>query len=378
MNNQSKNTADIFNQLFLIENNWQNVLYIHSPFCLRKCHYCIYGSRVPSSMEELENFFHKIISEQIERYKPVLENAVFDQVYFGGGTPTITDAGTLESVYRRIPRFRDIPVRATEVSPYTVTDEHLQLFHEYGFSYVSMGVQTLDKRVLEKENRLAVNNEKLNYLCRRLDEYGTISNVDLIFFLDTGEITDLEITRRDLETMMGSIRPVSMTLYTNYRVPKSFENRKGTIRLVREMLGKYPEYRCINSALDESETEVRYEMENSVEYRLMRTKQDFEFYMLQKVPQIHPYGYNMLAIGEYMNFKPRYNYYYILDFIDKYMWKDCFQRARDLDFGFEETRKQLGLPYRNFRENNKFFIDETGKEKFKDVIKQAGYPYYEF
>ncbi len=379
MNNAAKNnTVDVFNRLFQIENNWQNVLYIHTPFCLRKCSYCIYGSKVPSSPAEMEEFYNHILPGQIEEYRPALEKVSFSQVYFGGGTPTIANATTLEKIYQQIPGFMDIPMRTTEISPYTATDEHLDLFREYGFVYVSMGVQTLDKKILEKENRLSVNPEKITYLCRRLDEYNMVSNVDLIFFLDKGSLTDLDITRNDLEEMMKTIRPVSLTLYTNYRVPKDFERRKATIRLIREMLEKYPEYRCINSLLEESDSEITYDMENSVEYRLMRTQYDFDFYMLQKVPQIHPYGYNMLALGQYLNFRPRYNYYYILDYIEKYKWKDCFLRARELDFGYEETREKLNLPFYDFRKNNNFFCDEAGKEKFKEISKQAGYPYYEF
>ncbi len=375
MNQQEKNRTELFKQLFLIANNWRHVFYIHTPFCLRKCNYCIYGSKLPSSREELAAFFHTHLPRQIQSYRSVLEQVKFDEIYFGGGTPTIADAQTLENLYGQIPNFQDIPLKGTEFSPYTVTDEHLDLFHRRGFAYASMGVQTLDQRVLQKENRFVVNQDKLDYICRYLEEHHIISNVDLIFFLDTGGPADLEITGKDLDIMMSSIRPVSITLYVNYRVPKSLENRKGVIRLLKAKLEKYPEYRVINSILTDSA--VEYDMTNSAEYRLMRNRFDFNFYMLQKVPQIHPFGHNMLAVGEYGNIKPRYNFYYVYDFIDKYQWKDSFKRARELDREFEETRRKLGFPYFDFI-NPPFFSDETGKEHFKEILTQSGYPYYEF
>jgi len=375
MKNLSKSKVDLFNQLFLIECNWQNVFYMHTPFCLRKCHYCIYGSKVPGSREEIKTFYSSVIPRQIAQYKHTLENVKFDQIYFGGGTPTIVDADTLEGVYEKIPNFKDIPIKATEISPYTVTDEHIDLFHKYRFAYVSMGVQTLNKRVLEKENRFVANPEKINYICLRLDEYNIINNIDLIFYLDSGELENLDTSRNDLEIMMSIIRPVSMTLHFNYRIPKSSEKRLAMIKLIKEMLEKYPEYRCINSLLEESE--VEFDMANSAEYRLARKREDFLFYMLPKIPQHHSYGHNMLSIGEFKDIKPRYNYYYVYDFMDKYLWKDYYNRTKALNLDFERTREKLGLPHHNFIKNDKFFIDETGKERFKEILKQTGNPYYE-
>ncbi|MCK4765244.1 MAG: radical SAM protein [Candidatus Aminicenantes bacterium] len=375
MTDSEKNLVDLFNRLFLIENKWQNVFYMHTPFCLRKCNYCVYGSKVPSSKEELNTFYHKIIPRQIEQYKHTLENVKFDQVYFGGGTPTVGDADILAGIYEQIPNFKDIPLKTTEASPHTITEEHIDLFGQYGFRYVSLGVQTLDKRVLEKENRFVVNRAKLNYIFRQLDRYDIISNTDLIFFLDTDTLKDLEISRNDLDIMMSSIRPVSLTLYSNYRAKKSVENRRGMINVIKEMLEKYPEYRCVNSCLDEAE--LAYDMENSVEYRLMRKHQDFNFYMLSKVPQSHPHGHNMLAVGEYMHFKPRYNYYFVYDFMDKYTWKDYYNYSKAICEDYERTREKLGLPHSNLIKNHGFFKDENSKNKFKEILKETGNPYHE-
>lgn len=369
------NRVRLLNRLFLIENNWQNVFYMHTPFCLQKCYYCIYSSKVPSSSKEMEEFYNKVIPRQVAEYRDILEKVTFDQAYFGGGTPTIADPKTLERVYKGIPGFNDIPIKTTEASPFTITDEHIDLFRQYGFVYVSFGVQTLSKSVLEKQNRLAVSEEKLHHICRRFDEYDIISNIDMIFYLDSGELEDLEITRSDLDIMMSSIRPVSMTLHYNYRTTKSFEKRKAMIDLIKEMLEKYPEYQRVNMLLEESD--VEYDMENSAEYRIMRKQRDFNFYMLPKAPQSHAYGHNMLSIGEYGSIKPSYNYYYIFSFKDKYILKDFYKKSRSLNQDFERIRDQAGLAHHNFTQNNTFFVDETGKEKFKEIIKQTRYPYYE-
>lgn len=376
MRNLSENRVDLFNQLFLVDNNWQNVFYMHTPFCLQRCHYCIYSSRVPGSSQELETFYNRILPHQVEQYKPILDNVIFDQVYFGGGTPTIAKADTLAGIYKQIPNFRAVPLKITEVSPYTVTDEHIDLFHRHGFNYVSMGIQTLDKRILDKENRLKVSQEKINHICRRLDKYNIISNVDLIFFLDTGGLEELEVTRHDLDVMMSTIKPVSLTLHSNYRQPKSLERRITMVRLIKEMLEKYPQYRCVNSLLEESEME--FDTKNSAEYRLMRKQENFNFYMLPKVANTYPYGHNILSIGEYMEVKPWSNFYYIYTLRDKYMWKEYYRQAKTVCSDFEKAREKLGLPHHKFTKNGGFFTSEAGKEKFKSILKQTGNPYYEF
>jgi coproporphyrinogen III oxidase-like Fe-S oxidoreductase len=331
---------------------------------------------VPRNKEELNAFYRHVIPWQIEQYKPVLENVKFHQAYFGGGTPTIVEADILAGVYNQIPHFKDIPLKTTEISPFTVTHQHLDLFGASGFAYVSMGVQTLNRRVLGRENRLWVSPEKIKNICQQLEEYNIISNIDLIFFLDTGELVDLDITRNDLDIMMSDIRPVSMTLHSNYRHPPSIEKRAAMISFINEMLGKYPEYRCVNSMLQKGD--IEFDSENSAEYRIMRKQEDFNFYMLPKVPKTYPYGHNILSFGEYEEVKPWSNYYYIYTLRDKYLWKQFYKQSRAIGQDFETTRETLSLPHHHFLQNHGFFSDETGKERFKVILRQAGIPYHDF
>lgn len=376
MKNMSKNKVELFNKLFAIPNNWHHVLYVHTPFCVQKCYYCIYSSKEPSGKEEMDTFYNSVLPQQIRQFQPTLETAAFDQVYFGGGTPTIADAHTLERIYRQIPYFKDIPVKITEASPYTVTDDHLELFHAYGFAYVSLGVQTLSDRILEAQNRKVVSKEKIIHLCRRLEEFNIISNIDLIIYLDTGGLEDAAQTRKDLMEVMSEIRPVSITLHSNYMVEKSLEKQAAMMRLLKEMEELYPEYRCVNALLEESEIEE--DMKNAAEYRLMRQQEDFHFYMSPKIPQSHAYGHNMLALGTYEKFKPRYNYYYIYDFMDKYAFKGMFEKYKSISMDFEKIRKRLGLSEDKYMTYGDFFKNEEDEEGFKKIIKEVRLPYYKF
>jgi coproporphyrinogen III oxidase-like Fe-S oxidoreductase len=324
----------------------------------------------------MAEFYNTILPGRIDRYRETLDSVPFHQVYFGGGTPTIADAETLEGIYRQIPNFRDIPFKASEASPYTVTPEHLELFRDYRFTYVSFGVQTLSTRILNAQNRLVVGKEKLIRICRQLNEYGIVSNIDLIFYLDTGTLDDLEQTKRDLTEVMSEIRPVSITLHSNYMVEKSLEKQSAMMRVIREMLDRCPDYRCVNALLDDDDTE--FDMKQAAEYRLMRGSREMNFYMLNKIPQSHAFGHNMLAIGEYGDFKPRYNYFYVYDFMDKYTFKSMLKKYKEIRLDFGKIREQLNLPAGAYVGEADFFKEDRGRERFKQVLKDARLPYYNF
>ncbi|NIM13009.1 MAG: radical SAM protein [Candidatus Aminicenantes bacterium] len=371
----SKDRIPLFNRLFQIENNWHDILYVHTPFCVQKCYYCVYSSKKYSGPEELDRFYHQVLPQQIERLRPILEGIAFEQVYFGGGTPSIADAGTLAKTFERIPGFKDIPVKLTEAAPFTITDDHLELYHQYGFKFVSMGVQSLSPQILEAQNRRYVDEETLIRFCSVLEQYDIISNIDLIFYLETGRLEDLEQNRKELGEVMSWIRPASITIHSNYLAKKSVEKQLAMIRLLREILEEYPEYQCTNALLEETEAEV--DMNYAAEYRLMRKEKDFHFYMTPKLPESHRYGHNMVALGTYEKFKPRYNYYYIYDYMDKYSFKTLTKKYKFLYTEFEETRSKLGLPADKYITAGQFFKSEEGREKFKEIIRESQLPYYE-
>lgn len=367
---------NLFNRLFAIPNNWRNVLYVHTPFCKQKCFYCVYSSKSADNAEEMDNFYQNVLPRQFERMTPALEAAPFHEVYFGGGTPTIAEPETLERIYGGIPNFAAIPFKAGEASPYTITDRHIDLFARYGFNYVSLGVQTLDQRIVTAQNRLSVPRRRLEEICRALEQAGIVSNIDLIFFLDTGELKDIAYSLQDLLSVLGQIRPVSITLHFNYMIKRTKEKRAAMIRLLGEMLQRFPDYTCVNSLLDLEDAQL--DMTAASEYRLMRESRDMNFYMIPKIPQSHAYGYNMLALGAYGDFKPRYNYFYLFDFMDKYVYRQMMLKYKDIILKHNHIRRNLGLPPQPMVEEHDFFKETSHRERFATVMREAGLPVYEF
>lgn len=77
----------------------------------------------------------------------------FDEVYFGGGTPTILSPKQLNQIFDMIPDFGKIPNKCIEASPNTLTLEHIELLARKKFSFLSLGIQSLDEKLLKRYGR---------------------------------------------------------------------------------------------------------------------------------------------------------------------------------------------------------------------------------
>lgn len=283
-----------FIRLFMAKNEWNNILYIHTPFCLQKCNYCVYPSTAQFTRKDFNSFYSLTLPLQIKEFEPILRNKRFNEVYFGGGTPTLAAAPVLEKIFRLIPRFREIPLKSFEASPYTITDEHIALLRRYGFSYISLGVQSLSSRILKSNNRLFVPRRRLKEICRKLEKTGIIFNLDLICYLDKGDTRDIPQFREDLAHVMKKLSPPSITIHYNYKTAKTMERRKALLRLLKESLA-HSSYKCVNSLLKTSD--ARADICVNAEYRLMKTSHDFFNYMWAKAPTMPPWGNNVLSLG---------------------------------------------------------------------------------
>ncbi len=114
-------------------------LYIHFPFCERKCSYCDFYSIVNESSRQL---YTKALSLEIEKLKPMS----IDTVYFGGGTPSLMNGielkGVLDSVYKTLKVSDDVEI-TLEANPMSLGEnDKLDSFKAAGVNRLSLGVQS--------------------------------------------------------------------------------------------------------------------------------------------------------------------------------------------------------------------------------------------
>ncbi|MGN0696027.1 MAG: radical SAM family heme chaperone HemW [Oscillospiraceae bacterium] len=121
-------------------------IYIHVPFCLRKCSYCDFYS-VKFSEESAEAYTSAVI-RNLRRYAPSA-----DSVYFGGGTPTLLSPAQIGRVLNEI-RLSDDAEVSMECNPKTADREKFAEYKSAGINRISVGVQSLIDRELSEVGRL--------------------------------------------------------------------------------------------------------------------------------------------------------------------------------------------------------------------------------
>jgi putative oxygen-independent coproporphyrinogen III oxidase len=117
-------------------------LYIHIPFCLKKCPYCDFFSITDLSLQPL--FTDALISEM-----RMLGNTglVFDTLYIGGGTPSVLDNAVLEKIIFAARQCFDISSDAEitlEVNPGTVTPAQMEHYRKIGVNRINIGIQSFN------------------------------------------------------------------------------------------------------------------------------------------------------------------------------------------------------------------------------------------
>lgn len=124
------------------------MVYIHIPFCHRKCTYCAFYS-VRSSELKIRNYIDALLGEMRLRRRE--QNHPIKTVYFGGGTPSILPLNELERIVKALHDNFDlsqVEEMTLEANPENLTTEYLHGLSLMGFNRLSIGVQSLDDDIL--------------------------------------------------------------------------------------------------------------------------------------------------------------------------------------------------------------------------------------
>ena len=147
-------------------------IYIHIPFCKRKCYYCDFYS-VCADETLIENYC-KYLKQEIkdvgEGIKYDIENGGREEIqiktiYIGGGTPSFIDSKYIVQIMDSIKENYNIdtkPEITIEVNPGTVTRQKLLDYKESGINRLSIGMQSSNNLTLEKIGRIHSWEEFLN------------------------------------------------------------------------------------------------------------------------------------------------------------------------------------------------------------------------
>lgn len=184
-------------------------IYIHIPFCRRKCQYCDFTSFSDFSREE--DYF-TALHREIDLYESALSECAIDSIFFGGGTPS---AVSPVQILKLMNRLRKYPISGDaeitlETNPATLTDENLSIYREAGINRLSIGLQSADDRELKELGRLhSAQDFRNNYAAARRAGFSNI-NVDIMFGIP---FQTAESFQRTLE-MVCDLKPEHISAYS--------------------------------------------------------------------------------------------------------------------------------------------------------------------
>ncbi len=169
-------------------NNSAVALYIHVPFCDTICSYCDF-CRVKKQ--------DRLISQWLNALKTELESRVevksFDTIYIGGGTPSCLNIEQLTTLLTYLkPYSSNVKEFTVEVNPESVTLDKVKLMKQFGINRVSMGVQSVNEKLLKTLNRshtVEMVKQVIEYF--KQEEITNLS-VDCMYSLPNQKIDDLK------------------------------------------------------------------------------------------------------------------------------------------------------------------------------------------
>lgn len=189
--------------------NTKNIgLYIHIPFCKKKCEYCDFKSY--AGKEELIDEYIKYLKYELKEvgegnkldYENNLDKlAIVNTIYIGGGTPSLIDSKYIYEILEIIKEYYTLTdnVEITiEVNPGTVNEEKLEQYKKSGINRLSIGLQSTHDGLLKKLGRIHSYDDFLNTFMLARKVGFTNINVDLMLGLPEQAIEDLKQSVKEL------------------------------------------------------------------------------------------------------------------------------------------------------------------------------------
>jgi len=132
-------------------------LYLHIPFCRKRCHFCYYRVYTGKNANEVAQYLD-VLGREWELYatQPAITDRPLRFVYFGGGTPSFLSVRQLQGLVERLSRvapWSDAEEITFECEPGTLTEPKLAAIRDMGVTRLSLGIEHYDDHVLELNGR---------------------------------------------------------------------------------------------------------------------------------------------------------------------------------------------------------------------------------
>ncbi len=239
-------------------------LYIHWPFCRKKCSYCDLNSHVREEVKE-EVWIDALISE-MNYWAKNTSFTHMESIFFGGGTPSLIQPKNIAKLIqeaKRLWKYSDTincdqgskNLKKTEsnllkpnlpkleitleTNPSSLESESLEEFKKAGINRISFGVQSLDNRILKLLNRTHSAEEALQYISNSLKIFNNVS-IDIMYGLPTQTLEILGKTLdKILKTGVHHISIYELTIQKNTLLYNQIANKELSLPSEDEISDEY-------------------------------------------------------------------------------------------------------------------------------------------
>lgn len=235
-------------------------IYIHIPFCKKKCYYCDFIS-FENKTEFIERYI-VALNKEITSFSNSIKKYEVTTIYIGGGTPSVIDEKYIEDIINSLIKNYNISKKVEitiEVNPGTVNEQKIKKYKEIGINRLSIGLQSTDDDLLKKIGRIHNYEDFLTtYNLARKIGFNNI-NVDLMLGLPS---QTLEVLQESLENVI-KLKPEHISVYSlivegDTKIEKMLSENK--IQLPEEDIERKM-YWMVKEKLEEA-SYIHYEISN--------------------------------------------------------------------------------------------------------------------
>lgn len=183
---------------------YANAIYLHIPFCTKKCDYCDFCTFINMNKE-----YEKYCKALIEEIKLYPEENLYDTIYFGGGTPSLLPIDLISDIMGNLKYKKDSEI-TLELNPNDITKENLKSLKEIGINRLSIGIQSFQDHILKFIGRDHTGNDAIKIFKKSREVGFKNISIDLMFGIPNQSMDDL---KKDLE-LIKELSPENISIYS--------------------------------------------------------------------------------------------------------------------------------------------------------------------
>lgn len=237
-------------------NDWEVVsgsshlqLYVHIGYCLNRCSFCTYASRIMTGKEDIDKLLEQL-GQEMNWYRSQFSGRTFDALYIGGGTPSLLSSDQIVKLMTNLSGTFNIVSdngneKSFEASPASLDGLKIEALRSVGINRISLGIQSLDPEVQMRNNRLNPSIQDCIHLLNEVLRAGFLEvNVDLMAGIPGRTRDNLKSDFKILSDAGCDL----ITIYIDMRIYRNPKRKHERLRLLEDIhrLAEYNQDYVVN------------------------------------------------------------------------------------------------------------------------------------